>query len=126
MTTCMIRDLAGQYRISPEKREEILYHIYKCSGKSGLYSFTRFLGSKSARPFIRWVENYHDNKKRCRRNQKLKNVQRPPAPPDPEGFKIYNLFDEKTSVTGSKFGKQGGKRSIYNGQSWDAINGGGK
>lgn len=126
MTTLTIRDLAGQYRISPEKREQILRYIYKYSGKYGLQSFVRALGSNSVNPFLKWAEKDCNNKSRSRRKQKLL-LCRPPAPPRPKDYCIGDLFEELSTVNGGcKLGKQGGKRNIYSGQAWDALHRGGK
>lgn len=129
MTTLIIRNLAGQYRISPDKREQILRYIYRDSGKTGLQSFVRALGGTSVELFLKWVKNDYKNKIRSRRGQKTK-LLKPPIPPGDNNYGIRELLNEIRSLSqdngGRRSGRGGGKSSIYNAQAWDAKNGGGR
>ncbi len=119
-----IKELAGDYRTSPDRREQILRHIYNVSGKEGLQSFVKILGSDSVTPFIKWVKNDIKDKNRSRRHKKRSPVN-PPAPPRETDYGVEDVFQElewsSQTNTGSKLGKQGGKRSIHSGQAWSAI-----
>lgn len=127
MNIKMIKHLAGLYRLSPEKRAQILRRIYKEEGKEGIQSFGRALGVNSVEPFIKWAEKDYNNTRRIRRKRKLLAICNPPSPPGQRDYSIRELFEELSPVSGgSKIGSQGGRRSIYSGQAWDAINGGGK
>ncbi|MTI82314.1 MAG: hypothetical protein FH756_00125 [Firmicutes bacterium] len=119
-----IKELAGDYRTSPDRREQILRHINNVSGKEGLQSFVKILGSDSVTPFIKWVKNDIKDKNRSRRHKKRSPVN-PPAPPRETDYGVEDVFQElewsSQTNTGSRLGKQGGKRSIHSGQAWSAI-----
>lgn len=126
MSIRMIRYLAGQYRLSPDKRAQILRKIYKTDGKSGIHAFAIVMGVKSAELFIKWAELDFKNTKRNSRGRKLIRIGNPPAPPGQKECNIQDILEEMFVSTGSKIGKQGGKRTISSAQAWDAINRGGK
>lgn len=121
----IIKDLAGMYRLHPENRSEILRKIYQSEGKPGIQAFVRVLGDKSAEPYINWVKVDSKNSKRSRQGQKIITIGNPPAPLG-DKFNFKDIFEEMSLLTGSKIGRQGGKRSISSAQAWDAKNGGGK
>ncbi len=126
MTTIILRELAGQYRTSPGRRAQILRQIYRDSGKTGLNSLLKLLGCSSVAPFINWIEIDLKNKNRGRRKQRA-NFVRPPLPPGQKDYTNKQLLEELSPINeGYKTGKMGGRRSIYSGQAWDAINGGGR
>jgi len=124
MTTKMIRYLAGQYRLSPEKRGEILRNIYKNTGKSGIQALMRELNINSINSILKWIKYDSGNRNRCRRKQALLEIGGPPSP----GLKditIQDIFKETSFISnGVKIGKQGGRRSTFGGQVWDAVHGG--
>lgn len=126
MKISMIKDLAGMYRLHPDKRPQILRKIYQSDGKKGIYAFAIVMGVKSTEPFIKWAELDYKNSKRNSRGRKLIRIGIPPYPPGQKECNIQELFEEMSMSTSSKIGKQGGKRSISSAQAWDAKNGGGK
>lgn len=129
MTIKMIRDLANQYRKLPEKRIVILRQIYINSGTPGIKFFAKLLGSESYYPYIRCMKNDIINSRKSRRGEKLLSCV-PPVPPKQlrEEFFIKELFKELQNLsnnnTGYKVSKAGGRKSAYNGLTWDAKCGG--
>lgn len=126
MNTYTIRYLAGKYRLLPEKRGEILRDIYLLAGKSGMQALANTL-NKNLIQFLEWIKADIEYRNRCRRGKRRSTPPDPPAPSRVKDIKIQEIFDESQyTSSGNKTGKQGGKRSIYNGLAWDAVSGGGK
>lgn len=122
METSRIQSLAGVYRLSPDKRPQILRKIYKSDGKVGIQAFVRILGNKSAEPFIKWANKDYKNTIRSRRGQKFIKIGNPPSPPGNVECNINVIFeDTPISMGGYKLGRQGGKRNILGAQAWDAV-----